>query len=336
MSGQKKVVLAHQPDGKICPGDFRVESAPKPVRESSQALLAVECLSMDPYLRGVIAGRHLGHAIEPGNQIPGLGLARVLAAPESGPVKPGDRVIADCGWCQHACLSADELTPLRFPEDIPETAALGILGMPGLAAWAGLNHLAQFRAGETVAVSAAGGTVGAAVIQLAAARGCRTIAITGTEKHDYVANELRADAVAFRDGDLADQLARHCPDGIDVYFDNVGGEVLKAVLARLALRARIVLCGMISQYQSDIPPPGPNLGPIIAARASLHGLVVYDHFGDMQRFRSEAIPLYREHRLRCRETRFEGIESAPDAFCALMNGETAGRVLVVIDQQENS
>lgn len=322
------IVLAQRPAGAISPQHFAHEPCAYPNRAPDDVLLAVEYLAMDPYLRGLIAGRHLNPSPEPGQRMPGQGLARVLEAPEACTVKPGDRVVTDCGWARFISATAAQLQPLALPAEIPPTTALGILGMPGLTAWAGLHRIAHIRQGEVVAVSSASGTVGAAVVQLARAQGCVTVGITSEAKKDYVAEALGADFVLSRDHDLRPQLQANNVPRFDVAFDNAGGDVLEAMIGHLALRARVVLCGMISQYELESRPPGPNPGPIIAARASLQGLVVHDHFDAMPEFLEQAIPLYREDKLRCHETLFKGLARAPEALCALLSGSSHGRVLV--------
>lgn len=329
------IVLASRPSGVLQPEHFRMEACAFPEPGPGEALLEMEWLAMDPYLRGLIAGRHLQPGPAPGERMPGQGIARVTEAPPNASIKPGDRVVLDGGWTRWLARPAAELQPLRWPEDILARTALGILGMPGLTAWVGLNRLARMQAGEVVAVSSASGTVGAAVIQLAKAAGCTTVAITSKAKSEYVQQTLGADQVMLREKDLPQRLQQAGMPRFDVAFDNAGGEVLEAMIGHLALNARVVLCGMISQSQLDQRPPGPNLGPVIAARASLHGLVVYDHFDAMPDFLAEAVPLYREGHLRCEETIVEGLERAPSALCALLAGQTRGRVLVRLAVQRD-
>lgn len=320
------IVLSRPPQGRIRPTDFCLMDCDFPGPGPDQALLEVEWLAMDPYLRSVIAGRHPGAALVPGERMPGQGIARVVAAPSSSPVRPGDRVVTECGWTKWIVRPVSGLRPLRLPADIPAQAALGVLGMPGLTAWAGLHRLGDLQSGEVVAVSSASGTVGAAVIHLARALGCTTIGITSASKSDYVGQRLGCDFVLDRGGELISQF-KSLPR-IDVYFDNAGGDSLAAALEHLAQKARVVLCGMMAQYEMNQRPPGPNLGPLIAARASMHGLVVYDHFDAMPEFLDRATDLYRQNRLYCHETVYQGLGQAPEAFCALMSGATHGRVLV--------
>ena len=331
MPDNQHIVLHHRPSGAIRPAHFRLEHCAHPVPAPGEALLAVEWLAMDPYLRGLIAGRHLQTAPQPGERMPGQGIARVVAAPADSPVRVGDRVVTDCGWARWIARPAAALQPLSLPAEIPPQTALGVLGMPGLTAWVGLHRLASIRPGQVVAVSSASGTVAAAVLQLAKAHGCTTIGITSAATRDYVKDSLGADLVLTRDGDLSARLAAGDIPRFDVAFDNAGGDVLAAMLGHLALNARVVLCGMISQYQMDERPPGPNLGPVIAARASLHGLVVYDHFDALPTFLEQAVPLYQAGRLHCHETVFAGLAQAPEALCTLLGGTSHGRVLVRLE-----
>lgn len=330
----QQVVLARVPRGAVQTSDFALETCAVPNRSADEALLAVEWLAMDPYLRSLLAGRHLNPAPKVGERMPGQGIARVLEAPEDCGLQPGDRVVTDCGWARVVSLPASQLQPIALPFDIAPQAALGILGMPGLTAWVGLHRIARLKPGQTVAVSSASGTVGAAVLQLARAQGCVTIGITSSAKRDYVAHTLGADHILCRDQDLPSQLAALDVPRFDVAFDNTGGAVLEAMLGHLAQHARVVLCGMISQYGLDQRPPGPNLGPLVASRASLHGLVVYDHLNAMPNFLEQALPLYRSGQLRCEETVFQGLAHAPDALCALLSGRSRGRVLVSMEDWE--
>lgn len=301
----------------------------RPLGDAGDVLVGVEWLAMDPYLRVQLAGRHLAPPIEEGEVIPGQGVGRVLASrlPERFPV--GSWVVGALGWRERGWVSADALLPFRFSEDVPLPARLGALGMPGLTAWAGLNK-AGLRAGEVLLISAASGTVGLVAAQLAQARGARVVGISSAAKLEAL-SAFGFDALLARDDpDFPIRLGEALPSGFDVFFDNVGGAVLDRALDHLRRGARVILCGMIAQYNSDARPPGPNLGRVIAARASLHGLVVYDHLGEHEAFLAEALPLWRSGRLRVPEQIHRGLEQAPRAFCALMRGEVLGRALVEV------
>ncbi len=294
--------------------------------------LDVEWLSIDPYLRGVMSGRHLGHRLEPDAVVPGLALARVRSSPDHVALAPGARVVADLGWRARAIAPLARLSPLGLPCDLPAQLALGVLGMPGFSAWVGLG-LVALKPGDTLLVSAAAGTVGAVAGQLGRERGARVVGISSAAKCAYVCAQLGFDDCVDRNApDFRERLAQVCRGGVDVVFDNVGGTVLDAALDHLARGARVLLCGMIDQYNRTTPPPGPNLGRIIAARASVHGMVVYDHWPRMPAFLDEAVPLVRDGRLVCDECVYQGLAQAPEAFCALMRGDTRGRVLVRVTE----
>ena len=214
----------------------------------------------------------------------------------------------------------------------PLSTFLGILGMPGLTAYAGLLRLGQPEPGDTVLVSAASGAVGSLVGQIAKIKGCRVVGIAGApEKCAWVSDVAGFDdVVSYKTGDLREGLDRSCPDGIDVYFDNVGGDTLQAVMERLALGARVVLCGLMAQYNSNEMPPGPNPAFIIKARATVRGMVVYDHEDLRAEMVDSVSGWLREGKIKYLEDRSEGLESAPAAFSRLMQGLNVGKAIVVV------
>ena len=231
-------------------------------------------------------------------------------------------------WRERVHLAAETILPI--PEDVdPPSLALGVLGMPGLTAYAGVNRILHPSPGETVVVSAAAGPVGATVGQLCKSAGARAIGIAGSDqKRDWLARQAGFDGCVDRRGDLAQGLDAMCPDGIDMYFDNVGGAVLQAVMERLAVNARVALCGLMDQYNRDQPPPGPNPALIIRARATVRGLVVYDHEDLRPQMEQDLGRRIRDGSLAFREEVFDGLEQAPTAFCRLMAGETFGKTVV--------
>lgn len=329
---QARVALARFPDGVPTVDDFELTEGPRPEAGPGQLLVRNHYLSLDPFLRGVISGRQIyATRVDPGDTMPGNTVSEVLEANAPG-FAPGDHVVCDGGWQQFAAVAA--ATARKVPAD-PDLLGLrvGILGMPGLTAYAGLTRLGEPRPGDTVVVSAASGPVGSMVGQIARLHGCRVVGIAGSdEKCGWVVEQAGFDAcINYKSQDLREALATHCPNGIDVYFDNVGADTLAAVLTRLALGARIVLCGLITQYNTSAPPPGPNLGPVIGARATMRGLVVYDHYDLWDAFAGIAAPWVRNGRVRYRETRSDGLAAAPEAFCRLMRGENFGKELVVIE-----
>jgi NADPH-dependent curcumin reductase CurA len=243
----------------------------------------------------------------------------------------GDIVAVRNGWQQYALSNGVGVRKID-PAIAPVSTALGVLGMPGLTGYAGTVYLGQPLPGQTFVVSACTGPVGSTAGQVAKHMGARVVGIAGSaEKCDYAVKEMGFDAcVNYKDGDLAAALKSACPRGIDVYFDNVAGDTLVAVLRNLAIGARIVLCGMIEAYSLDTPPPGPWLGPIVGARATMKGLVVYDHMSRMDEMTRVVSTWMREDRFRYREDVTVGLENAPQAFCALMQGRNFGKALVKV------
>jgi hypothetical protein len=324
-----RVLFARRPKGLPVTDDFALDEAPVPAPADGQFLSRTLWLSLDPYYRNVMKGSQIyADRLEPGMPMVGETVAEVVESRHPG-FAPGDFVAVRNGWQTHALSNGAGVRKLD-PAMAPLSTALGVLGMPGLTGYAGLVYLGEPRPGQTVVVSAATGPVGCTVGQVARLVGARAVGIAGSdEKCDYAVRELGfAACINYRRGDLRAALAAACPDGIDVYFDNVGGDTLAAVLGRLALGARIVLCGMIEAYSLDAPPPGPFLGPVVGARATMKGLVVYDWLhkaAEQQRVISAWI---REGRFRYREDVTDGLEHAPAAFCRLMRGENFGKALV--------
>jgi NADPH-dependent curcumin reductase CurA len=326
----EQITLQRTPVGLPDASDFAFGHAELPQPEEGQALVRVLALSLDPYLRSAMAGRHLSASIGIGDLVRGEGLVEVLASRHPA-MAAGEQWVAACGWRSHALLDAAAVAQARrVPAwlDRP-TLALGGLGMPGLTAWAGLNRLADARAGDTLVVSAASGPVGATVGQLAKIKGCRVIGIAGgPEKCAWVTGVAGFDAcIDYRAEDLRQALDRLCPQGVDVYFDNVGGDTLLALLERLALGARVVLCGLMAQY-NGAAPTAINPALLIRARATMRGLVVYDHWDALEQMLSEMKAHYLAGRLQFREDIAEGLQSAPAAFVRLMQGRNQGKALV--------
>ena len=327
--------LAKIPNGAMEVDDFRLSS--RTLGDSGTDLgidLGIVCesliFSLDPYLRPLLAGRHLGPRPQPGDLIPGAVVARVLE-PGSG-FATGDLVIAEPGWKARFRAAPDSLRKLDatiFPEQAPISTALGLFGMAGLTAWAGLRKLARVQAGDTVLISAAAGAVGSSALQIASLCGAQVIGIAGgSKKCEIVSKTFAVPCLDYRAEDFKTQLRAHAPNGVDVYFDNVGGDLLATALSHLAIKARVVLCGLIDQYNANERPAGPNLGPVIAARATLMGLVVYDHYPQRAEFESEMFDWLRAGKLRWLEDISQGFETLPAAFCKLMRGENVGKTLV--------
>lgn len=326
-----RVCLLRLPEGTPQESDFALESFRLQPPAGGQVLVRVLALSLDPYLRSAMAGRHLGAPILPGQAMRSEALVEVLRS-EHPRMAAGQRWVATCGWQQLAVLEAAEVElARRVPDGLdPPTLALGVMGMPGLTAWVGVRLMADLQPGQTFLVSAASGPVGATAGQLARLAGCRVVGIAGgPHKCDWVRQAAGfAACIDHRQGDLREALRANCPDGIDVYFDNVGGDVLQAACEQLAAGARVVLCGLVSQYGQPAPA-GPNPAWFIRSRATVRGLVVYDHWDRLGPAQQEIGAALRGGRLVAREDRSTGLAHAAQAFCRLMRGENQGKSLVL-------
>ena len=324
-----RVLFARRPRGLPVPDDFALDEAEVPAPGPGELLSRTLWLSLDPYYRNVMKGSQIyADRLEPGMPMVGETVAEVVESRHPD-FAPGDFVAVRNGWQAYAVSSGAVARKLDAAM-APLSTALGVLGMPGLTGYAGLVYLGEPKPGQTVVVSAATGPVGSTAGQVARLVGARAVGIAGSDKKcDYAVRELGfAACVNYRRGDLGAALAEACPDGVDVYFDNVGGDTLAAVLERLALGARIVLCGMIEAYSMDAPPAGPFLGPVVGARATMRGLVVYDWLHKAAEQRKVVSAWIREGRFRYREDVTEGLQHAPEAFCRLMRGENFGKALV--------
>jgi NADPH-dependent curcumin reductase CurA len=331
----RQIVLASRPRGLPAAENFRLEQVPLPKAPAGGLLLRVLYLSLDPYMRGRMDdARSYAKPVGIGEVMTGEGVCEVIACDRPG-YAVGDIVLAHTGWRTHAAWSGPPLRKLD-PARAPITTGLGVLGMPGFTAYAGLNLIGKPKAGETVVVAAASGPVGSVVGQLAKMAGARAVGIAGgAEKCRYLADELRFDAaVDHRAADFAEQLAAACPQGIDVYFENVGGAVWQAVLPLLNTYARVPVCGLIAQYNAEGPPAGPNLLPatmrsVLTRSLTLRGFIntefAAEHYSDFLKIVSAAIA---DGRIRYREDVTEGLENAPSAFIGLLQGKNFGTALV--------
>lgn len=323
----QQIRVRRRPQGLPKADDFMTSVAAVPAPRDGEVLLETLYLSLDPYMRGLLGGRHLT-TIEVGDVMVGEVVARV-AESRASDFTPGMLVVAKTGWQTYAVAAG--ATVRAIPADLdPPSFALGVLGLPGLTAYAGLSRLAELRAGDTVLVSAASGAVGATVVQMAKLKGCRVIGIAGSAEKCAWVREVAgaAGCINYKTEDLRISLRRLCPQGIDVYFDNVGGVVLQAALEQLAVGARVVLCGLIDQYNSAVPPPGPNPGLIIKARATVRGLVVYDHLDLFPAFEEEVGGWLRSGRMTAKEDVTEGFIRTPETFARLMAGGNFGKTLI--------
>jgi hypothetical protein len=324
-----KVVLKSHPAGEPRPTDFAVVTEPVPKPGAGEMLCRTIYLSLDPYMRGRISGvRSYATPVEIGQVIVGGTVSEVVESSHPK-FQRGDLVQGYDGWQTYAVSNGAGLRKLD-PAAAPISTALGVLGMPGMTAYVGLLDIAKPKSGETVVVSAASGAVGAVVGQLAKLRGCRAVGVAGTEdKCRYVVEELGFDAcVSHRAADLAGALRAACPNGIDVYFENVGGAVLDAVLASVNKDARIPLCGLIAEYNATEPARGPSWRTLLVNRVMVKGFIVSDHVDRMPDFLREMSGWVKDGRVKYREDIVEGLEKAPEAFIGLLRGKNFGKLLV--------
>ncbi|MDH5822578.1 NADP-dependent oxidoreductase [Luteimonas sp. RD2P54] len=332
-----RVLLAARPNGEPTEADFRIERAPLPVPGKGQVLLRNRWLSLDPYMRGRMnAGRSYVAPIEVGAVMEGGTVSEVVESLHPD-LAPGELVLAEGGWQTHAVADGDSLRRKLDPGDLPLTTALGVYGMPGFTAYAGLREIGKPAPGETVVVAAASGPVGATVGQIAKLRGARVVGIAGgPRKVAHLRDDLGFDvALDHRADDFAAQLKAAVPDGIDVYFENVGGHVFDAVLPLLNEFARIPVCGLIAHYNDSAPPPGPDRLPqlmalALARRLTIRGFIVFDFNKLYPEFLREMGAWLRDGKVRYSEDIVEGLENAPQGLIGLLRGENFGKRLVRI------
>jgi NADPH-dependent curcumin reductase CurA len=325
-----QVQLVSTPEGLPSVEHFRLAEIELPAPGEGAILCETLYLSLDPYMRSQISGRHISGSIQPGDGMRGETISRVLES-TSADFSPGDLVRVQGGWQSHSLHQAAEAAPVP-DRGLSPSYYLSALGMPGLTAYAGLIWQAVPRSGETVLVPAATGGVGAVAGQLAKEAGCHVIGIAGgKDKCKLAVNELGYDDCIDRlQGDMPSQLDRVCPDGVDVFFDLVGGELLHQVSERLSIGARVVLCGLMAEYNAADRMQGPPPALWIKSRATVYGLVVYDFEPRRQEFVDAVTPLIADGRLQVPEDRVEGLAQAPELFCRLMRGENRGKAVVKV------
>jgi NADPH-dependent curcumin reductase CurA len=323
--------LVARPEGLFKPEDFRWAEEDTPPLGEDDVLVRTEYLSLDPTNRGWAAGDTYLPAVPLDSVMRGLGVGRVVDSRAEG-LAAGDAVSGLLGWQRYAVAPAASLT--RLPDvGLPLEAHLGLLGHIGLTAWVGLREIGQPKTGETLVVSAAAGAVGSLVGQIGKILGLRVVGIAGTdEKCRWLTEDLGFDAaVNYKKTVLRAGLRRACPGGIDVYFDNVGGSTLETVLALINRRARIVVCGLISQYNTAGPVPGPsNLGQLLVQRARMEGFIVLDHADQAGAAIADLVRWHREGRLKYRLDVVDGLEQAPAAVNRLFEGTNTGKLVVKV------
>jgi NADPH-dependent curcumin reductase CurA len=330
----RQIVLAARPHGRPQLSDFRLEEAAVPEAGAGEVLVRVLFLSLDPYMRGRMnAGRSYAKPVELGEVMVGESVAVVLASNDPE-YHEGDVVLAGTGWRTHAVLRGSALRKIG-PAQAPVTARLGVLGMPGFTAYAGLYAIGKPRPGETVAVAAASGPVGSLVGQLAKVAGARSVGIAGgPQKCAYVKDELAFDAaVDHRDPDFPRLLAAACPNGVDVYFENVGGAVWLAVLPLLNDFARVPVCGLVAQYNAT-ENSGPDRLPatmreVLSRSLTIRGFINYEFLAEYsEAFFRDVSSGIADGRIRYREDIVDGLENAPQKFVGMLDGKNFGKVLV--------
>lgn len=330
----RRIVLASRPEGAPTDDNFRLEEAPLSKPEQGQLLLRSVYLSLDPYMRGRMSDApSYADPVQIDETMVGGTVSRVVESRHPD-YKAGDWVLAYSGWQDYELSDGSGLTNLGSNPPHP-SYTLGVLGMPGFTAYVGLLDIGQPKAGETLVVAAATGPVGATVGQIGKLKGCRVVGVAGgADKCRYAVEELGFDAcIDHRADDFAEQLAAACPDGIDVYFENVGGKVWNGVLPLLNNFARIPVCGLVSQYNAASLPEGPDrtgllMGQALVKRLKIQGFIVFDYqerFGEFYRDMSEWVA---SGRVKYREEIVDGLERAPRAFMGLLEGKNFGKLVV--------
>jgi len=331
MSTATEIRLASRPEGVPTHDNFEILVTEMPTPGANQILVRNLVMSVDPAMRGRMRDVKSYAPPFPVGEVMSGGAVGEVVESHVDDVKPGDHVLHQAGWRTHAVLDAGRYVKVDGAA-APLSTYLGVLGMPGLTAYSGLLESAEFKPGDTVFVSGAAGAVGSLVGQLAKLKGAkRVIGSAGSaEKVRHLIDDLGFDAAFnYKDGPVAEQLHQAAPEGIDVYFDNVGGEHLEAAIGAITVHGRIAICGMISQYNATEPTPAPrNLAQVIAKRLTIRGLLVIDHWHLQQQFVTEVAPLVSSGEIKYSETFVDGIRNAPEAFLGLLSGANTGKMLV--------
>jgi hypothetical protein len=327
----RQVILSTKPVGKLTQASFTFAEGPIPTPEDGQVLVKSRYVSLDAANRAWMQGVTYRSALETGDVMAGGSLAEVVES-RAAHLAPGDLVFAETGWQTYAVVSAKHLT--KLPPMTPLTHLMSVYGVTGLTAYFGLLEVGKPKAGETVVVSAAAGAVGSIAAQIAKIKGCRVIGIAGgAEKCAWLTGELGLDeAVDYKAGDVRRQLRGLCPNGVDVYFDNVGGDIFEAALFNMANHGRIVCCGAVSQYD-DVPPAhGPRGVPglIVTKRLKVDGFVVMDFYDGQDAALAELRGWAESGQLKVQEDIIDGLENLPAALIGLLAGENRGKRMVKV------
>lgn len=333
MSDQnRRLVLAQRPSGLVNESTVRMESQPVPEISDGEALVKVRYLSIDPTIRTWMD--------DVPSYLPPIQLDEVIRSGGVGEViesrcaayRPGQLVFGMTGWQDYAVVDAGERAMQVLPDGVPAPLAIGVLGVTGMTAYFGLTDVGGLKPGDVVVVSGAAGATGSTAGQIAKLKGAaKVVGIAGgPQKCAHIVDELGFDdAIDYKNEDVAARLRETCPDGIDLYFDNVGGSILDDCLANIAMRGRVVLCGAISTYNSDGPPPGPsNYLNLLVRRGRMEGFIVLDYLDRFPTAQLEVGGWIAEGKIKSSEHIVEGLESAPDALNLLFSGGNTGKVIV--------
>jgi len=331
----RRIILAQRPQGEPTKATLKLDEVAIPSVGDKQMLLRTEYLSLDPYMRGRMSDApSYAEPVQLGEVMVGATVARVVVSDLEN-FAVGDWVLSFNGWQDYALSDGSGVTNLGSKPAHPSWA-LGILGMPGFTAWAGLTQIGKPKAGETLVVAAATGPVGATVGQIGKLLGCRVVGVAGgEEKCRYAVEELGFDAcLDHKAADFAEQLAQATPAGIDIYYENVGGKVLDAVLPLLNANARVPVCGLVSQYNATQLPEGPDrmnwlMGLILRKKITVRGFIIFDDFAHLYPEFAKAMTQWIEKNdIKYREEMISGLENAPEAFIGLLKGENFGKRVI--------
>lgn len=331
---RQSIVLKRRPSGEPSPDDFGTVSEPIPEPKAGEVVTRTLWLSIDPYMRGRLREEQTyAVAIQIGETMTGETVGEVVASADPR-FAAGDIVVGSRGWQTHSVTPGDRL--VKVPAGVPASSYLGVLGMPGATAYAGVTEIIKPKAGETIVVSAASGAVGSVAGQLAKRAGARVVGVAGgAEKCLWVQDSLGFDdCVDHRSVDLARELRSACPNGIDGYFENVGGAVQDAVFAQLNRHARVAMCGMVSQYNEAEFPPGPNLGFVVGKAVLIQGFIVSDRPARLTEWRDLAASWVADGSLVYREDIHEGLDQAPEALAGILEGRNFGKMLVRVGHEK--
>ncbi len=331
----RRIVLASRPVGAPTEDDFRLEAVSKPSPKEGEVLLHTEYLSLDPYMRGRMSdAKSYADPVEVNDVMVGGTVARVVESNHSD-FEVGEWVLSYSGWQDYAISNGEGLLKLGKNPENP-SYALGVMGMPGFTAYMGLLDIGQPKTGETVVVAAATGAVGSMVGQIAKIKGCKVVGIAGGEEKCRYAKDVLGfdDCIDHRAANFNEQLASACDQGIDVYFENVGGKVFDAVLPLLNSKARVPLCGLISQYNNTGLPEGPDrmsmlMGQLLIKRIKMQGFIIFDDYAHRyNEFAEDMTQWVQAGKIQYREHLVQGLENAPQAFMGLLEGKNFGKLVV--------